>query len=137
MDIQTGLLLPAIVQALMVLALSYTMGISRFVSARSGKVDMREVVKTGKWPGKLGVLSDSFNNQFQMPQIFYVVCIILTLLGEVAQTNIIIAWLFVALRFVHMIWHNTKNIVIIRFILFVLSGTALTVLVIKALLAML
>lgn len=137
MDIQTGLLLPAIVQALMVAALAYTMGTSRFLGARSGKVDMREVVKTGKWPGKLGVLNDSYNNQFQMPQIFYFVCIVLTLLGQVTYINITIAWVFVGLRFVHMIWHNTKNIIIIRFFLFVASGTALTVLLIKALLAVL
>lgn len=137
MSIQTGLLLPAIVQALMVAALAYTMGISRFISARSGKVDMRDVARSGKWPGKLGVLNDSYNNQFQMPQIFYAVCVILTMLGAVTQSNVIIAWIFVALRFMHMIWHNTKNVIIVRFFLFVASGTALTVLLIKALLVLL
>lgn len=121
----------------MVAALAYTMGTSRFLGARSGKVDMREVVKTGKWPGQLGVLNDSYNNQFQMPQIFYFVCIVLTLLGQVTDINVAIAWVFVGLRFIHMIWHNTKNIIIIRFFLFVTSGTALTVLLIKALLAVL
>lgn len=130
-----SLLLPMLVQTLMVCALAFSMGGSRFVSAQSGKVDMREVAKSGRWPGKLGVLSDSYDNQFQMPQLFYIACIALTLLGTVSPMAIKLAWAFVTLRFIHMIWHNTKNIILIRFLIFVASGVVVTWMLILALMA--
>ena len=134
-DLDTSLMLPMLAQALMICALAFTMGGSRFVSARSGKVDLREVRKTGKWPGKLGVLSDSYDNQFQMPQLFYVACIALTLLGAVTPLSLKLAWAFVGLRLIHMVWHNTKNVIIVRFLIFVASGVVLTWMIILAFLA--
>lgn len=133
--LDTSLMLPMLVQALMICALAFTMGGSRFISARTRKVDLREVRKTGKWPGKLGILSDSYDNQFQMPQLFYVACIALTLLGSVTPLAIKLAWAFVAFRFAHMIWHNTKNIIIVRFLIFVASGVVVTWMLILALMA--
>lgn len=132
-EFNTALLLPAIVQAIMVMGLGYVMGGSRFFGARLRKVDMREVRKTGRWPGRLGVLSDSFNNQFQVPQLFYLACIVLTLIGEVTPLTIALAWAFVVSRLLHTLWHNSKNIIIVRFSLFVLSGTILTATLIVAL----
>jgi len=137
MDIQTGLLLPALVQALTVMLLAYFMGGSRFVGLRTGKVDVKDLRETGRWPGRLGILSDSYNNQFQVPQLFYFTCILLTIIGEVNAVNIGLAWVFVATRLIHMIWHNTRNVIVIRFIVFVISGTLLSVLMIRALLALL
>jgi len=133
--LDTSLMLPMLVQTLIICALTFLMGGSRFISVQTGKVDLREVRKTGKWPGKLGILSDSFNNQFQIPQLFYVACIALTLLGGVSPLALKLAWVFVALRFVHMIWHNTKNIIIVRFLIFGSSGIVVTWMLILALMA--
>ena len=131
----TSLMLPMLVQTLMICALAFLMGGSRFISVRTGKVDLREVRKTGKWPGKLGILSDSYDNQFQMPQLFYVACIALTLLGAVTPLAIKLAWVFVVSRFAHMVWHNTKNIIIVRFLIFVASGVVVTWMLVLALMA--
>lgn len=124
-----------LVQTLMICVLAFLMGGSRFVSVRTGKVDLRDVRKTGKWPGKLGILSDSYNNQFQMPQLFYVACIALTLLGAVTPITIKLAWAFVAFRLAHMIWHNTRNIIIVRFFIFVGSVIFVTWMLILAFMA--
>lgn len=134
-NLDTSLLLPMLVQCLTICALAFLMGGSRFVGARSGKVDMREVVKNRRWPGKLGILSDSYDNQFQMPQLFYVACIALTLLGAVTPMALILAWVFVGLRVMHMFWHNTKNIIIVRFLIFVASGIVLTWMLVLAFIA--
>jgi hypothetical protein len=131
---QTGLLLPAIVQGGMVLSLAFTMGFARFFAVKTGRVKTRDIAKHG-WTGRLGVLSDSYDNQFQMPQLFYAVCIILTLLNAASPLAIKLAWSFVVLRFIHMIWHNTANVIVIRFVIFVLSGIALLSLFIIALMA--
>jgi len=133
--LDTSLMLPMLVQTLIICALAFLMGGSRFIGAQRGKIDMRNVAKTGKWPGKHGVLSDSYNNQFQMPQLFYVACIALTLLGAVTPLATKLAWAFILLRFAHMIWHNTKNIVVVRFFIFVGSGVVVTWMLILALMA--
>lgn len=137
MDIETGLLLPAVVQAVTVMVFAYIMGGSRFISLKTGKVNVAELRKTGKWPGRLGVMSDSYDNQFQVPQLFYFICIVLTLLGEVNALNVGLAWAFVATRLFHMIWHNTKNVIIVRFLVFVLSGTILSVMILRSLFVLL
>lgn len=133
--LDTSLMLPIVVQTLMICALAFYMGGSRFVSARSGKVDMRQVAKERRWPGKLGTLSDSYDNQFQMPQLFYVACIALTLLGVVTPLALKLAWAFVVLRFIHMVWHNTKNIIVVRFLIFVASGIVVTWMLVLAFMA--
>jgi len=137
MDIETGLLLPAVIQAFIVMVFAYIMGGSRFISLKTGKIDITELRKTGKWPGRLGIMSDSYDNQFQVPQLFYFICIVLTLMGEVNSLNVGLAWVFVATRLFHMIWHNTKNVIVVRFLNFVLSCTVLSVMILRGLFALL
>lgn len=135
MTLATSLMLPMRAQALIICALTFIIGGSRFVAAKSGKVDLREVAKTRRWPGQHGILSDSYDNQFQMPQLFYVACIALTLLGAVTPMAIKLAWAFVILRFAHLIWHNTKNVIIIRFLIFASAGIVVTWMLVLALMA--
>ena len=70
-----------------------------------------------------------------MPQLFYVACIALTLLGGVTTLALKLAWAFVVIRLIHMIWHNTKNIIVIRFFIFVASGIVVTWMLILAFMA--
>lgn len=132
-NLDTSLMLPMLVQALTACILSFIMGGSRFIAAQSGKVDIREVAKNHRWPGKHGILSDNYNNQFQMPVLFYVACVALTLLGAVTPLAVKLAWAFVVLRLAHMIWHNTKNIIIIRFLIFGSAGIVVTWMLLLAL----
>ena len=134
-NFDTSLMLPMLTQTLIICALAFLMGGSRFVAAQTRKVDMRDIAKTGRWPGKYGIMSDSYDNQFQMPQLFYVACIALTLLGAVTPLALKLAWAFVVIRFLHMIWHNTKNIIVIRFFIFVVSGIVVTWMLILAIMA--
>jgi len=134
-NLEMSLMLPMVAQALSVCVLTFVLGGSRFVAAQTGKVDLREVRKAGRWPGKHGILSDSYDNQFQMPQLFYVACIALTLLGAVTPVAVKLAWAFVVLRFIHMIWHNTKNVIIVRFLIFAASGVVVTWMLVIALMA--
>ena len=70
-----------------------------------------------------------------MPLLFYVACIALTLLGAVTPLAIKLAWAFIVFRLAHMIWHNTKNIIVIRFFIFVASVIVVTWMLILALMA--
>jgi len=65
--------------------------------------------------------ADNFRNLFEVPVLFYVICICLEITGGVTTIQLILAWLFVALRIVHSYIHVTYNRVMHRFTVYVLS----------------
>lgn len=63
----------------------------------------------------------NFNNQFEVPTLFYVVCTLYICMGINSFTALIFAWLFVILRVVHSYIHLTYNHVLHRMAAFWLS----------------
>lgn len=68
--------------------------------------------------------ADNFNNQFQLPMLFYLACVV----GIFADGDAILLWLawaFVATRFVHGLIQWTYNRVVHRFIAYALGALVL------------
>ena len=65
----------------------------------------------------------NLKNLFEVPVLFYGLCLYLFVSGNVDAGHVAAAWLFFAFRTLHSIVHCTKNVVIVRFILY--SGAAL------------
>jgi hypothetical protein len=64
-------------------------------------------------------------NLFELPVVFYALCLCLYVTGNVDQTYVAAAWVFFVLRVLHSIVHCTFNRVIVRFCLYALSSLAL------------
>lgn len=64
-------------------------------------------------------------NLFELPVVFYAICLFLYTTGSVDQTYVAAAWVFFVLRVLHSIVHCTINRVMLRFKLYVLSALAL------------
>ncbi len=79
--------------------------------------------------------SNNFKNLLEMPVLFYVVSLYLTVFGQVDGLHVLCAWLFVALRAVHSLIHCSYNRVLHRFIAYLLSSIAVWVMVVRGLLA--
>ncbi len=62
--------------------------------------------------------ADNYRNLFEMPVLFYALCILLVVLNKADGTYVTLAWLFVALRFAHSAIHCSYNNVNHRFIAF-------------------
>jgi hypothetical protein len=60
-------------------------------------------------------------NQFELPFLFYVVCILLHLVNAVSYLVLLIAWLFVISRVIHTVIHTTSNDVRIRRPMFIVG----------------
>jgi hypothetical protein len=69
--------------------------------------------------------SDHFKNLFEVPVLFYAVCIISYLTGNVDYWQVYLAWAFAGFRLLHSTIHVTYNNVLHRFGAFVLSFCAL------------
>lgn len=59
--------------------------------------------------------ADNFRNLFEVPVLFFAVCLALVLTGLVTPVQLALAWLFVGLRALHSLIHITYNRVSHRF----------------------
>lgn len=64
-------------------------------------------------------------NLFQLPVLFYVVCLMAHQLQITSQNLVLLAWVYVALRTLHSFIHCTYNKVIHRFVAYFLSSLIL------------
>ena len=69
--------------------------------------------------------ADNFRNLFEMPVLFYALCICLAMTGLAGPWFIAGAWAFVALRALHSFIHTTYNRVMHRFTVYALSSVLL------------
>jgi hypothetical protein len=74
-----------------------------------------------KWATQV---SDCFSNQFQMPVLFYALCLLILFLRFESPNIVMFAWAFVALRVIHALIFVTTNFVPLRFTFFILSSLA-------------
>lgn len=73
----------------------------------------------------------NYTHLLEQPVLFYAVSAIIAIMGAGA-IDVLLAWIYVALRIVHSIWQATVNRVPVRFALFMLSTLALLILGIHA-----
>ena len=78
-------------------------------------------------PQNLRIVSRSLINQFEVPTIFYAGAIIAYVTGQVGTLLLSLAWIFVALRYLHSYIHLGRNYVPHRFAVFVTSVVVLVV----------
>jgi hypothetical protein len=76
--------------------------------------------------------SHNYTHLVEQPTLFYATIIILAIMGG-GPTDVLLAWVYVALRIVHSLWQALVNVVAVRFTLFALSTVALAILAIHAL----
>ena len=65
--------------------------------------------------------AENFRNLFEVPVLFYVLCVALVLNGGSTPGFVMAAWGYVALRVVHSLIHVTYNRVTHRFVVYVAS----------------
>ncbi len=83
-------------------------------------------------PATVSTPSDNLKNLFEMPTMFYALCLYLFVMQLVDATYLVAAWIFVLFRVLHSLVHCTINIVILRFWLYVASAAAFWFMTIRA-----
>ncbi len=67
----------------------------------------------------------NFRNLFELPVLFYVLCLYLHAIDAVDAIYVTAAWVFFATRVLHSIVQCTSNIVVARFTLYCMGAAAL------------
>lgn len=66
------------------------------------------------WPQRTQQISNSFDNQFQLPVLFYVLTILAMITRHADFVFVVMAWIFVLTRIAHAYIHTTSNVVLRR-----------------------
>ena len=84
----------------------------------------------GEFPDKLRSARQQFQNMFEIPILFYLLCLLNILFKNYNQLDIILCWCFVVFRVIHFFirLQNQKTInVIPRFLVFIIGLIFLTI----------
>lgn len=122
-----SIFLPVAVQILLTLWLYILLNQRKQQATSQGQVDeSRRGLFDDAWPESVIKVNNCIRNQFEVPVLFYVLCIALSALNAVGWLVLACAWLFVASRIAHAIVHTGSNIVPVRRRLFMV-GTVLVI----------
>ena len=123
------LILAMAAQVFLTLAILVLMGRERVPRVMSGEIAVADIaVDRTAYPLRARLLSNSFDNQFQLPVLFYAAALLALTLGGVSWLEVIAAWLFVASRYAHAVIHVTTNRVHRRFAVYTTGLAVLTIL---------
>lgn len=111
------LILAMAAQVLLTLLVLILMGRERVPRVMSGEIAMADIaVDRAAYPLKARLLSNNFDNQFQLPVLFYAAVLLALWAGSVSWLELLLAWAFVILRYAHAAIHITTNRVEQRFV---------------------
>ena len=107
------MLAPVFVHVVLVVALVIATGRGRVAAVNAGEVRIKDIaLDSSKWPEGLRKLGNNYQNQFELPVLFYAVVALLIATGLGDGVALVLAWGFVASRLVHsFIQVGTNNVV--------------------------
>jgi hypothetical protein len=120
MNIPKELLHPLLAQVALTALIWATLLTARLVSMLRNGVGMEEL-KGEEGYRKLAdtdAISDNFENQFEVPILFYLVLVLLMISGKNDSGIVTASWIFVGTRVAHALVHCTFNSVYVRFATF-------------------
>jgi len=122
------LLLPLLAQVALTFIVMLSMYLKRVAEMKSKRIHPQQIENRSKSSAQLTEsisASDNFSNLFELPVLFYV-AVLLTLILMVQDTILVIlAWTFVASRYLHSLIHVTYNRVMHRFSVFIFGSFVL------------
>ena len=123
------LILAIAAQVLLTLGILVWMAFERVPRVARGEIAVKDIaVERQGYPLRARLLSNNFDNQFQLPVLFYVAALLLLWSGGAGWVELALAWLFVALRYGHAAVHVTTNRVYRRFFIYTAGLVVLAVL---------
>lgn len=112
---------PLVAHAVLVFILYGLLGWRRHLVVKSGQMQIEQFRENRSEPSESLVVRNAVANQFELPLLFYAVSIILFMTQADNLPAVILAWLFVALRYAHAFVHVTSNKLVYRSALFALG----------------
>jgi hypothetical protein len=114
-----AILLPVFVQVALTFVMAGLTAYARTASIMSRETRAKDIaLGQPNWPEQVTKFGNNFDNQFQLPVLFYAVMILAVALRQAGLLFVILSWAFVASRLCHAFIHVTSNNVGRRFYAF-------------------
>ena len=99
----------------------------RLSEIHAKKIRPQSLAKVSEASEKLSdvTAAENFSNLLETPVLFYVLCLSLYVTNSVTEEQVLLAWIYVALRVIHSAIHVTSNHVVSRWIFYVASSLCL------------
>lgn len=120
-----AILLPVFVEIALIFVLLFWMAAARQIVVRRGELTYQDAALGYPWTGRTAQVTNAFNNQFQLPTLFFVAVVLALITHKADFVFVVIEWLFVAFRILHAAVHTGPNIVRVRGPLWGLSSFTL------------
>jgi hypothetical protein len=111
----TAILYPVLAQIILTLIILGLMAYNRTSALASGEVRAQDIaIDNTRWPERIRKYANCYGNQFELPVVFYVLCLISHTTRTADLIFVILAWIFVITRIVHAFIHTGSNVVRLR-----------------------
>ena len=111
-----AILAPVFVNILLTFALLILTGRKRVAAVKARQVRISDIALGQRnWPAEVAQVSNSFDNQFQLPVLFYALTAFVMITNKANLTFVILSWIFVATRILHAWVYVTSNNIRYRF----------------------
>ena len=135
---QAQILAPAAVLVAWSLVMLLWMAATRFPAIAKAGIDMKAGPRGGRGQNLDGVIPDdvqwkshNYAHLMEQPTIFYAAVIIIALMGA-SEWDVTAAWAYVVLRIIHSVYQATINVVMVRFLIFLVSSIVLVYIAYRA-----
>ena len=115
---------PVLIQAGLTYAIYILVSMRRVGAIKTGQAKPADFRVPNVEPEPSATAIRSLTNQFELPVLFYVCCIIMVMLGAVSTAAMVLAWIFALSRIAHAFVHVTSNRLRFRRPLFVVGFVA-------------
>jgi hypothetical protein len=123
-----SVLLPLFVQVALTFVLLLATGNTRVGAVTRKEVKVSDVaLGQNNWPARITQIGNSYNNQLQLPALFYVLVTLSWITRKADLLFVIMSWVFVISRIAHARIHTTTNDMRVRFYAFAMGAAVLLI----------
>lgn len=117
---------PVLAQVFLTLIMFVVLGLKKAKAVKAGKVNRQQAALDNRvWPEDVVKVSNNISNQFEVPVLFYTLCLVIYSVNAAGTVAVLLAWLFVLSRYCHAYVHVGSNYVPIRLRLFLFGALVL------------
>lgn len=123
MDVNTPVFWPMLAQVALIACVWVRMYLLRIAEMKSRRIHPQKLALSQPKGNLLEDTraADNFNNLFEVPVLFFIVCLVMLVTGIESLPLLLLAWGYVLLRSLHSLIQTTYNKVLHRFSVYVAS----------------
>ncbi|RAZ88499.1 hypothetical protein DPM33_23530 [Mesorhizobium hawassense] len=111
---QTTIFWPMLAHVLLVYIVYLVMLKRRYGALKSGEARISQYKLRSTEPASSVTVANNLINQFELPVLFYALCLALFVTNGVNDLTLVLMWLFIVTRYVHAWVHLNRNYVLHR-----------------------